>query len=160
MEGKRTPNFSANLDKKPGFGKVQQCKGLYEIPRLLGTSRSHNEHRLQADEVRRGSAESAPSTTADTDSRAVKAQQTQLPSQGCRTTHAFFSGFSRTCAISHQSTVQRIAPQKASPLLLSVLILQGEQILTVTRRFNTQGYWLCFQTPKDRQTRLMPSLQI
>lgn len=26
LEGKRTPNFSANLDKKPGFGKVQQQK--------------------------------------------------------------------------------------------------------------------------------------
>lgn len=160
MEGKRTPNFSANLDKKPCFGKVQQHKGLYEVPRLLGTSRAHDARRLRAEEVRRSSAESAPSTITDTP--AVKAQQTKLPPQRYCTTHTLFRGFPRTCAISHQSTVQTMAPAKriSSPLLLSALIPQGERILTVTRHFNTQVYWLCFQTPKGLQTGMMPSLQI
>lgn len=161
LEGKRTPNFSANLDKKPGFGKVQQQKWLYEIPCLLGTS--HNKHRLWAEGVRRGSAESAPSTTTDTDPPAVKAHQSKPPPQKYCTTHTLFSGFSCTCAISHQSTtVQMMAPSKrtSSPLLQSILILQHERMLTVTLHFNTQGYWLCFQTPKDLQTKLMTSLQI
>lgn len=162
MEGKRTPNFSANLDKKPGFGKVQQHKGLYEVPRLLGTSRAHDMHRLRAEEVGSGFAESALSTTTDADAPSVKAQQTKLPPQRYCTTHTLFRGFPRTCAFSHQSTVQMMAPTKriSTPLLLSTLIPQGKRILTVTRRFNTQDHWLCFQTPKGLQTRLMPSLQI
>lgn len=41
LQGKHNPNFSANLDKKTGFGEVHQDKWLCDIPSLSGTCHSH-----------------------------------------------------------------------------------------------------------------------
>lgn len=84
----------------------------------------------------------------------------QIPTAAVLYHPHLFSGFSCTRAISHPSTVQTMAPIEISSLLWSVLTLQGEWVLTVTWHFNTQAYWLCFQTPKDLQTKLLPSSQI
>lgn len=159
-EGNRTPNFSANLDKKPGMVKLSNTSGFMRIPiswaPLTLTGSSSSEQRRWG--------ESLPHQRyppPQTDPRAVKVQQTKPPPQRYCTTHTLFSGFSCTRAVSHLSTVQTMAPtKKISSLRWSVLILQGEWVLTVTWPFNTQAYWLCFQIPKDLQTKLMPSLQI
>lgn len=65
LQEKHNPNFSVNLDKKAGFGKFQQHKWLCDIPHLLGTLTPTNEHHLRAEEVRRGIAKSAASTTTE-----------------------------------------------------------------------------------------------
>lgn len=111
LQEKHNPNFSANLDKKTGFGKFQQHKWLCDIPWYWALLTLTNEH-LWAEEVRRGTAKSAASSTTDKDPQAVKDQQTQLPSQRYPTTHALFSGFSSTCAISQQPTAEKTAPKK------------------------------------------------
>lgn len=110
LQRKHNPDFSANLDKKTGFGKVQQ--GFVIFPVYWAPVTLTNKHHLQAEEVRRGTAKSAASTTTDKDPQAVKAQQTQLPPQRYHITHTLLRGFSSTCAISQQPTAETTAPTK------------------------------------------------
>lgn len=71
LEGKHTPNFPANLDKKPGMVKLSNTSGFMRISIYWHLSLSQG---TPAPSRRWVSAMSTPSTTTDTDLLAVKAQ--------------------------------------------------------------------------------------
>lgn len=78
LQEKHNPNFSANLDKKV-LVNFSNTSGFVIFPIYWAPLTPTNEHHLWAEEVRKGTAKSAASTTPDKDPQAVKAQQTKLP---------------------------------------------------------------------------------
>lgn len=77
LQRKHNPDFSANLDKKTGFGKVQQ--GFVIFPVYWAPVTLTNKHHLQAEEVRRGTAKSAASTTTSSQGSADTTTTPEVP---------------------------------------------------------------------------------
>lgn len=78
LQEKHNLSFPVHLDKKV-LVNFSNTSGFVILPIYWAPLTPTNENHLQAEEVRRGTAKSAASTTTDKDPQAVKAQQTQLP---------------------------------------------------------------------------------